>query len=256
MLQLLTEKYFADYHKRLNRSLTDALPLGETPVFAPDSFGFYTSVASVYSSKIEGEEIDTDSYLKHRYMGVKFKPDYTKKIDDLFKAYAFARDNTLTLDNLLTAHTLLTKNILRSVQRGKVRTGVIYVTDENERILYIGANPSTVKREFEKLLQDIDFLLSQDLTIYETFYYAAYIHLLFLNIHPFADGNGRSARLLEKWFLAQKLGEQAWYIPSEKYYYRHLSDYYKNLQRLGLEYESLNYDYALPFLLMLVESLG
>ena len=182
MLQLLTEKYFADYHKRLSRSLTDALPLGETPLFAPDSFGFYTSVASVYSSKIEGEEIDADSYLKHRYMGVKFKPDYTKKIDDLFKAYAFARDNTLTLDNLLTAHTLLTKNILRSVQRGKVRTGVIYVTDENERILYIGANPSTVKGEFEKLLQDIDFLLSQDLTIYEIFYYAAYIHLLFLNI--------------------------------------------------------------------------
>ena len=256
MLQLLKEKYFAEYQNQLNRDLTAALPSGETPVFAPDSFGFYTSVASVYSSKIEGEAIDADSYLKHRYMGVQFKPDYTKKTDDLFKAYAFARDKPLTLDNLFQAHTYLTKNILRSVQRGKVRTGVIYVTDENERIMYVGANPATVHLELDKLFDDITFLLHQDLTIHQTFYYAAFIHLLFLNIHPFADGNGRSARLLEKWFLAQKIGEQAWYIPSEKHYYHHLSDYYKNLQRLGLEYESRDDDKALPFLMMLGKSLG
>ena len=256
MLQLISDKYFDDYLKQVNQNLMDALPIGETPVYAPDSFSFYTSVASVYSSKIEGEAIDADSYLKHRYMGVKFKPDYTKKIDDLFNAYAFARDKPLTIENLMKAHTLLTKNILRSVQRGKVRTGVIYVTDENERIMYVGANPSTVRHELDKLLGDISFLLTQELTVHQAFYYAAYIHLLFLNIHPFDDGNGRSARLLEKWFLAQILGEKAWFIPSEKYYYRHLADYYKNLQRLGLEYESLNDDNALPFLLMLAESLA
>ena len=256
MLQLISDKYFDDYLKQINQNLMDVLPIGETPVFAPDSFSFYTSVASVYSSKIEGEAIDADNYLKHRYMGVKFKTDYTKKIDDLFNAYAFARDKPLTVNNLLTAHTLLTKNILRSVQRGKVRTGVIYVTDENERIMYVGANPSTVRHELDKLLEDIAFLLTQELTVHQTFYYAAYIHLLFLNIHPFDDGNGRSARLLEKWFLAQILGEKAWFIPSEKYYYRHLADYYKNLQRLGLEYESPNYDNTLPFLLMLGESLA
>ncbi|WP_220392957.1 Fic family protein [Chitinophaga lutea] len=34
------------------------------------------------------------------------------------------------------------------------------------------------------------------------------IHLVFVKIHPRADGNGRSARLLEKWFLAVKLGKR------------------------------------------------
>jgi hypothetical protein len=32
-----------------------------------DYFQFYNSVSSVYSSKIEGEEIDFDSYFKHRF---------------------------------------------------------------------------------------------------------------------------------------------------------------------------------------------
>jgi Fic family protein len=28
-------------------------------------------------------------------------------------------------------------------------------------------------------------------------------------------GNGRTARLLEKWFLAEKLGAKAWFVESE-----------------------------------------
>jgi Fic family protein len=32
------------------------------------------------------------------------------------------------------------------------------------------------------------------------------IHLRLAQIHPFRDGNGRAARLIEKWFVAEKLG--------------------------------------------------
>ncbi|MBC7652535.1 MAG: Fic family protein, partial [Deinococcales bacterium] len=86
-------------------------------------------------------------------------------------------------------------------------------------------------------------------------YYAAFIHLTFVNIHPFSDGNSTISRLLEKWFLAEKLGERAWYIKSEKYYYKNVDSYYKNLARLGLFYEGLNYEKSVPFLLMLPKSL-
>ena len=81
------------------------------------------------------------------------------------------------------------------------------------------------------------------------------IHLVFLKIHPFEDGNGRTARLLEKWFLAEKMGEKAWYIPSEQYYYQHLSEYYRNVH-IGQDYESLNFDRCLPLLWMLPDSLS
>ena len=81
------------------------------------------------------------------------------------------------------------------------------------------------------------------------------VHLVFVKIHPFNDGNGRTARLLEKWFLAQKLGEKAWFIQSEKNYYHQHQTYYKNLRALGLEYPELDYTKTMPFLLMLPESL-
>jgi Fic family protein len=77
------------------------------------------------------------------------------------------------------------------------------------------------------------------------------IHLVFVKIHPFEDGNGRTARLLEKWFLAQKLGKNPWLMQSERYYYDNHQTYFHNIRRLGLDYEDLNYQEALPFLQML-----
>jgi Fic family protein len=79
--------------------------------------------------------------------------------------------------------------------------------------------------------------------------------LVFVKIHPFNDGNGRTARLLEKWFLSQFLGQNAWYITSELYYYNNLNDYYNNLARVGLFYEELKYEKALPFLLMTAKAM-
>lgn len=82
------------------------------------------------------------------------------------------------------------------------------------------------------------------------------IHLVFVKIHPWNDVNGRSARLIEKWFLAEKLGEKAWFVQSEKHYYQQHQAYYKNIRLLGLEYPDLDYKQALPFLLMLPNCLN
>lgn len=248
MLEILTDKYLSDYNVQTQSNWV--LPDAQQSILTTDTFSFYTSVSSVFSSKIEGEDIDLNSYLKHRFSQSPYLPDYTQKIDDLFYAYSFAKNNDLTLENLLQAHQFISKNLLKSTHRGRIRTEIEYILNENGQIEYIAAPPNIVKSETEKLFNDIEMLKNSDLTIQETFYYASFIHLVFLKIHPFADGNGRSARLLEKWFLAQKLGQKAWFLPSEKYYYDNIKSYYKNIH-IGLDYESLNYDRILPFLLML-----
>ena len=257
MFKIIFEKYFEEFEKQLkdNHFYLD-LPKSETPIYTTNAFSFHTSLASVYSSKIESEDIDLDSFIKHKFLNVKYKRSYIRNTDNLHKAYTFASKNTLNAENLLKAHALMTKNVLIKTQQGKVRVVVMQVKDEIGRILYVGTDPANVHREFGKLLDFIEYLLSEKLTVAQCFYFASVIHLLLLNIHPFYDGNGRTSRLIEKWFLSQKLGENAWYIPSEKHYYQNLNNYYRNLQRLGWEYESLDYDRCLPFLLMLPASLN
>lgn len=220
-----------------------------------DTFSFYTSVSAVFSSKIEGENIELDSYVKHKRFGIEFLPDYTRKIDDLYNAYQFAKTATCNAENILAVHKMLTKHILPESRQGKIRTGNMFVTTSDGRIEYVAASSYTVQAELEKLFNDLDTLIKIDLTIQEVFFFASLLHLVFVKIHPFDDGNGRCSRLIEKWFLAEKLREKAWLIQSEKNYYVNHQTYYKNIRLLGLEYEALDYSKALTFLLMLPQSL-
>ena len=221
-----------------------------------ETFSFYTSVSSVYSSKIEGENIELDSYIKHKKFGIDFLPDYTKKIDDLYEAYIFAKSNKLDEENIIKVHKLISRHILSEQQQGTIRTKNMYVTTPDGKIEYVAVSPFEVKQEMDKLYRDIQTLLAAALTFREIFYYASMIHLVFVKIHPWNDGNGRTARLLEKWFLSQKLDERAWFIQSETNYYQNHQTYYRNIRALGLEYPELDYSKALPFLLMLPSALS
>lgn len=164
-------------------------------------------------------------------------------------------ENELTAENVLEAHRLLSKNLLVSSQCGRIRTNPMFVLNEQDRIEYVACEPYKVEQEWVLLFADIEILKAANLEVKEVFYYAAFIHLIFLKIHPLQDGNGRTARLLEKWFLRTKLGSIATAIELEKNYYLHKLDYYKNIRKIGLEYDTLNYDKGLKFLLMTIESL-
>lgn len=220
-----------------------------------DYFEYHNSISSVYSSMTEGEQIEADSYLKHKFLKVKYEADYTKRTDDLNAAYAFMQKKKLNTKNVLRAHKLLSKNLLVKSQRGRIRVNPMFVLDEKDRIEYLACSPHEVQFEWEKLFKDIKKLLKADLGIEEVFYYAAFIHLVFLKIHPMSDGNGRTARLLEKWFLKEKLGTKAIAINLEKNYYQNKPDYYRNIRKIGLEYETLKYGNAFDFLTMTVRTL-
>lgn len=253
--KILTDKLLDDYSKAVKESplhKIDKIRKIEMPV---DYFQFYKSVSSVYSSKIEGENIDFDSYFKNKFLKVKFKPDYTRKTDDLYAAYDFIDNNKLTLANIQKAHSILSKNLLPKSQQGLIRNNLMYVINSEDKIEYVAASPEIVKSEFDKLIHDIELLHRTDLNPYEIFYYASFLHLIFVKIHPFQDGNGRTARLIEKWFLIEKIGQKAASIQLEKNYFKRLKNYYSNIRKIGLEYEYLDYSKCLDFLLMTVKGI-
>jgi len=253
-LQLIPTTLLEEYQQQVPAQLQEKFDALKDAEISTDTFSFYTSVSSVYSSKIEGDEIELDSYIKYKKFGIEFLPDYIKKIDDLYEAYTFAKTNALNKENISEAHRLLSKHIVAKHQQGKIRVHNMYVSTPDGRIEYIAATPFEVAGEMEKFYADIETLCGMKLSTNEVFFFAAMIHLVFVKIHPWNDGNGRSARLIEKWFLAQKLGEKAWFIQSEKNYYRQHQTYYKNIRQLGLEYPQLDYTKAIPFLLMLPNS--
>ena len=254
-LQIIPITLLDEYAKQVPNNLQAYFDALNDAEISNDSFSFYTSVASVFSSKIEGEEIELDSYVKYKRFGIEFLPDYTKKIDDLYNAYSFAKTNSLNKQNIAEAHKILSKHIVATNQQGTLRNKNMYVSSADGRIEYVAANPYQLESEMEKLYSDIDELLNQQLSISEVFFFASLIHLVFVKIHPWNDGNWRTGRLLEKWFVAEKLGEKALFIQSEKYYYAQHQNYYNNLRKLELEYPELDYAKALPFLLMLKNSL-
>jgi Fic family protein len=252
-LQILTQDFIEQYKKHLEIDIELAFAAIKSKPQTAEEFKFYLANSAVHSSNIEGNTVSFDTYLKATEHNLPLKTKEIKEIEDLIDAYQFARENELTLENILKAHEISTKSFLVKKERGKIRKVKVGVRS-NGRLIYLAVEPEFVKQELEKLFSDISALLKTELSTEEVFYFASLIHLRFVYNHPFVDGNGRATRLIEKWFLAKKLGENSWFITSEKNYWDNRPAYYSNLQ-LGVNYYEVKYEKSIPFLLMLPSAL-
>ena len=159
-----------------------------------------------HSGKIENENItynDTREIFEHD--GV---TSYTGDLRTLFEIRNAKDANELMLSSFQERKPLdesllkqfqffLTKNTYdtRRWQLGE-RPGEYkkhdYVTGKNE----IGASPEDVHEEVSELLEEL-----RDISEDNVLTAAAYFHAKLENIHPFADGNGRTGRLAMNYLL-------------------------------------------------------
>ena len=165
------------------------------------------SIAFAYhSGKIENNQItyhDTREIFEHdgvtSYTGdlrTLFEIRNAKEANELFLESFSERcpiDESLikTFQYKLTQNTYDTRRYQLGERPGEFKLHD-YVTGKEE----IGAAPEDVKEEITELLSEI-----QDVPNEKVLIAAAYFHAKFENIHPFADGNGRTGRLLMNYLL-------------------------------------------------------
>ncbi len=255
-LKLITAEYLTEYSNKLDVDWFEIFnQLRVKSNYSAEDFEYYLIASSLFSSKIEGNTLDANSFFRNRGNKKFPKKKEVQEIEDLVKAYQFASENKLNKTNFLKIHALLSKTLLPIKEQGKIRKEQVGVRDSKSmKPVYLAVEPQFVNKELIQLFADIAELMKRDLSHKEIFYYASMIHLWTAKIHPFMDGNGRSARLLEKWFLVTKLGMSAWSINTEKYYWDNRPAYYQNIA-LGYNYYALHWERCIPFLMMLPMSL-
>ncbi|SDC40032.1 Fic family protein [Niabella drilacis] len=249
--ELLKSDLLKSFEKKVTVSVSRCFKdLSETG-FTIQDFKHYLLAGAVASSQIEGSTLDLDSFFVSKANHKNTRE--VREIENLVKAYQYAKRYGLTQKGLLTCLEILSGSFthITKGQKGRYRKTQVGIRGW-QGLVYMAIEPENVPDEMNKLFADISVLLEKNLTLKQVLYYSAYIHFIFAKIHPFADGNGRAARLLEKWFLAAHLGTAIWSIPSEKYYYDNRAAYYNGLN-IGIDYyETLKQlDRILPFLSLL-----
>jgi len=114
------------------------------------------------------------------------------------KAYDFmlnqASQKTITEETVLTLHKLFYSGI-DIANAGNYRTVKIHITGTD----FVFPTPTELPSLMQAFIQELPALQKE----YHPVEYAALVHLKFVTIHPFIDGNGRTARLLMNLALIQ-----------------------------------------------------
>lgn len=133
-------------------------------------------------------------------------------------------------------HGLVTKKLLPDFKSGNLRQEPVIVNDPRTgKTVYLPPNHGEVKSLLTELM---DFCQKNKKNI-DPLLLAGIFHKQFVIIHPFIDGNGRTARLLTKVLLAS-MGLNTFNLFSfENYYNQNITRYFEMVGVRGNYYEIL-----------------
>lgn len=199
---------------------------------------FRATVEAVHSStSIEGNplnELQVQKLLKGEIITA---PDYAiveilnyKRALDWVNKKA-ERKSLLTNKDILDLHHIVTDKLLPTDKSGNWRPGDVFVINEvngKESIQFTGPEASRVPKLVDSFLKWID---SQDITSIHPVILAGLIHYIFVSIHPFSDGNGRTTRLLTYYYLKLWGYDFRGSLSLDSFYLQHRLKYYQALSR-------------------------
>lgn len=143
----------------------------------------------------------------------------------------------ITTQTILDIHGLVTQNTIKADKCGKFRKDKVYVVSRRgNKIIKINYTGPDAK-QVPKLVKDlVNWLKKTKAKNICPVIVAATAHSEIAAIHPFADGNGRTARLLATLILYQRGYDFRKLFALEDYYNQNRPAYYKAIH-LGKNYQ-------------------
>ena len=167
-----------------------------------------------------------------------------QEVQNAYNAYLKMNEvNPLSIKDLKKIHGILTYLILED--SGNFRNGGEGVFDENGNCIFVCPPP-----------EQVDILMNQLFNWMKTkkdeihpLILSSIFHYEFVFIHPFKDGNGRTARLWQNVILSnwEPLFE---YIPIESEIKKYQEDYYKVIQKCNTNVDSTEF---IEFMLKMID---
>lgn len=140
------------------------------------------------------------------------------------------KNQKISSKTILKIHHLVTQNTLNQNESGCFRTKPVYVVRHflglNKKIIYTAPQASKVP----SLIEDLILWINQsDSNKIHPIVVAAIVHQEIAAIHPFVDGNGRTARAIATLILYQKGYDFRRLFALEDYYNTNRQKYYESI---------------------------
>ena len=145
------------------------------------------------------------------------------------------KEKELTNDDILKLQKIITKDTLEYPEdEGKYRHGNKYVIVGNRHTGEITFKPPLTK-EVPALMNNLINWLNQEHKNINPVMQAGVIHYEFVRIHPFIDGNGRTARALATLVLIRRGFDTKRFFALDDFYNSDRPRYYKTLKKIDPE---------------------
>ena len=129
---------------------------------------------------------------------------YEKEVQNYLMAIRFIsrqQNSKIEEKTILKLHAILTSELLPKSKSGKYKDTQNYVVNEKGIRIYTPPSPKETPPLMKSL---IAWLNLEETKILHSILVCAIFHHRLVSIHPFADGNGRIARVIGTWILYQR----------------------------------------------------
>ncbi|TNE79853.1 MAG: Fic family protein [Bacteroidetes bacterium] len=181
--------------------------LHQNPILRSDRIEFFKNSLleeAVASSQVEGAATTTEVARDMLKSGRIPRNESEQMIFNNLRAIEYITEyvsSPLDFNIIIELHKIMTANTDAEKYSGDFRKGEVFVTDHVDgEIAHIPPD----WKEVESLMGELCIFINNDEKFIHPIIKASIIHFMIGFIHPFKDGNGRTARALFYWYLLKK----------------------------------------------------